>query len=98
MPVSGSLVQRDDHLGFRAAQFAKQELPEEGVVAVPLSPTVERDHEQAAGLQAAQLPRRIRGPEDGIADRTRKLIEYSRAPQEPLNVPRLPGQGLAVQV
>jgi len=98
IPVGGSLVQRDYDAGFGAAKLAQQELPEQGVVAVPLPLAVERDQEHAGGLQAAQLPGRVAGPEDGIAQRAAELVEHGRAAQEPLHVLRLLAQGLAVQV
>jgi hypothetical protein len=47
-------VQRHDDIRFGAAKLAEEELPEQRVVAVPLPPTVERDHEQAGGADAGQ--------------------------------------------
>jgi len=54
IPVRSTLVQRRDDIGFAAAKLAEQELPEQCVIAIPLSPTVERDQEQVGGLQVAQ--------------------------------------------
>ncbi len=93
IPVGGPPVQRHDEAGFGAAELAEQELPEQRVVPAPVPPVIQRDHEQAGGLQAPQLPGRARGPQDGIAQRTAQLIEHRRAAQEPLHVLRLAGSG-----
>jgi len=55
IPVSGSLVQRRDDVGFGAAKLPEQELPVQRVVAVPLPLAVERGQEQAVCVYAAQL-------------------------------------------
>ena len=47
-------MQLHDDVRLDSAQLAKQELPEQRVVAIPLAPTIERDHEQAHGLEATK--------------------------------------------
>ena len=84
--------------GSRRRSSAGQELPEQSVIAIPLTLTVQRNHEQTRCLQPAQLLRRIRSSEDRIAQRTTEVIEHCRAPQEPLHVVGLVRQRLAVQI
>ena len=55
VPVGGPQVQLHDDVGLDPTQLTEQELTEQGVVAVPLPPTVERDQEHVRGLEAAQL-------------------------------------------
>ena len=86
VPVGGAKVQLGNDLRFDALQLTEQELPEQPVVAIPLAPTVERDHEQARGLEMAELGLRIGPLEDGIAQRAGQLIEHRRTPQEALHV------------
>ena len=70
VPVGGPQVQLGDDVGLDAAQLAEQELAEQGVVAVPLAPAVERDEEGAGRLEvdaaASCAPGRS---EDRIAQR-----------------------------
>ena len=98
VPVGGSQVQLRDDLGLDAAKLAEQELPEQGVVAIPPAPAVQRDQEQARRLQVAKLRLRARLVEDRVAQRSTQLVEHRRAPQEPLNTFRQLHQRLAVQV
>ena len=98
VPVGGAKVQLGDDLRFDALQLTEQELPEQTVVAIPLAATVERDHEQARGLELAELGLCIGPQDDGIAQRARHLIEHRCTPQEALHVFGLAGQRLAVEV
>ena len=54
VPVGGTQVQLRDDVRLDPAELTKQELPEQGVVAVPLAPTVQRDQEQARRLEVAK--------------------------------------------
>jgi hypothetical protein len=45
IPVRGPQVQFLEDLGFDAAQLTEQELAKQRVVAIPLAPPIERDHE-----------------------------------------------------
>ena len=58
VPVGSSQMQFRDDVGLDSTQFAEQELAEQGVVAVPLAPTIERDQEQARPRGCAAGPAR----------------------------------------
>ena len=98
VPVGRAQVELGDDLGFAALQLAEQELAEQRMVAVPLSPAVERSHEQAPGLQLAEHRLRAGALEDGIAQGTRQLIEHGRPSQEPLEIVGQAGERLPVEV
>ena len=55
VPVGGSQVQLRDDVGLDPTKLTEQELPEQGVVAIPLAPAVQRHQEHARGLQVAEL-------------------------------------------
>ena len=98
IPVGGSEVQLADDLGLDPLKLTEQELPEQGVVAIPPPPTVQRHQEQTRRLQVAQLRGRTGVVADGVAQRSAQLIEHRGAPQEPLHRLRQLHQRLAVQV
>jgi hypothetical protein len=58
VPVSRAQLQLGDDLGLDAAKLTEQELPEQRVVAIPPTLTIQRHQEQAHGLQVAKLPLR----------------------------------------
>jgi hypothetical protein len=68
------------------------------VVAVPLSPTIQRDQERVRGLDATKPLLSARFFEECIAERGTELIEHRRAPEEPLCALGQLTQRLAVQV
>ena len=68
VPVRGAQVQLRDDVGLDSSQLAEQELAEQGVVAVPLPPAVERDQEQARRPRAS----RSRSWAPGFAERRRR--------------------------
>ena len=68
------------------------------MVAVPLSPPVERDQEQTRRLEAAQPLLRPRLPDNGIAQRSTQLLEHRRTTQEPLITLGQPHHRLAIEV
>ena len=78
IPVGGSQVQLHDDVGLDPLKLAEQELPEQGVVAIPPAPAVQRDEEQARRLQVAQL--RLTRP---TRSRSRRTAERTvgRAPR-----------------
>ena len=98
VPVGGAQVQLRDDVGLAPVQLAEQELSEQGVVAIPLAPTVERDHEQVRGLQAPKLRVPAALLEERIAERGTELIQHRRTPQEALNVLGQLHERLAVEV
>ena len=91
-------MELDDDVGLDALELIKQELPEQGVVAIPPAPTVQRHQEQARRLQVAKLRGRTGLVEDGVAQRSAELIEHRGASQEPLNTLRQLHQRFAVEV
>ena len=54
VPVGGPEVQLLDHVGFDPLKLAEQELAEEGVVAVPVPLTVQRNEELASSLEISR--------------------------------------------
>ena len=91
-------MQLRDDVGLAPVQLAEQELSEQGVVAIPLAPTVERDHEQVRGLQAPKLGVPVAPLEERIAERGTESIQHRRTPQEALNVLGQSHERLAVEV
>ncbi len=84
--------------GSTRRSSAEQELAEQWVIAVPLAPPIERNQEQTRGLEFAQPLLPARFLEEGIAQRTRQLIEDRGAPQELLKTRGQLHQRLAVEV
>ena len=68
------------------------------MVAVPLAPTVERDHEQVRCLQPPKLRVSVTPLEERIAEGGTELIQDRRTPQEALNILRQLHERLAVEV
>ena len=91
-------MQRFDDLGLNTAKLTKQEFSKQCVIAVPLSPTIERDHEQTRSLKAAQLLLPTGFLEDGITQRSTHLIKHCGTPQKSLELLGQTHQQLVVQV
>ena len=81
-----------DQLGLDATELGGQELPVEGVVAVPLAPPVEGHQELVGGLEIPQAGLRARTAEDGIAQRAGQVVEDRGPAQELLDLVGLAGE------
>ena len=68
------------------------------MVAVPLTPAIERDQEQAGPLEVTQALRPVGITEKGITQWRAELFEYRGASQEPLGLLGYLHQRLAIQV
>src|SRR5215211_8587148 len=79
-------------------KLTEQELSEQCVVAVPPSPTIQRNQERVGGLELAQAILAARIFHEGVAKRGTQLIEHRSAPQESLRVVRKQAQRLPVKV
>ncbi len=69
-------------------KFAPEELAEQMVIAEPLAPMVERDHETVRALDRPEETRRTAGLQHGVAQRHHSLARVSR--YEPGIAPRPP--------
>jgi hypothetical protein len=98
IPVSGPQMQRSDDIGLDAMKLAEQELSEECVVAVPLSPTIQRDEERVRGLELAQAILAASLFDEDVAQWGTQLIEHRGASQESLRALRELAQRLTVKV
>ena len=67
VPVRRAAVQDRNEVGLTLDQFAPEQLPEQLVIPVPLSPSVERDQEQVPAFDPLELPPRALLAEHGIA-------------------------------
>jgi hypothetical protein len=83
-----------DHVWLNASELGKEKLTKQGVVAIPLTTTVEGDQE---GIRCLQLAQSTRFPEKGIAQRPGKLVDNGCSAQEPLSALWQPRQRLFVQ-
>jgi hypothetical protein len=91
-------VELGDEVRLAPAQLARQQLPEQVVVAVPLAPVVERQHQEVAVLQLLQQPRRPRRGQRGVAQGPRHAVEDRGAGEERRLVLRHPVEDLGAQV
>ena len=98
VPVGGTQVELHDDVGLDPTEFAFQELPEQGVVAIPAPSAIERDQERVGPLQVPQHLVRSCRLEDRIAERAAHLIEHRRPPKEALGLLRQLHHGLAIEV
>ena len=98
VPVRGPQVQRLDQVRLDPTELTQQELAEEGVVAEPAAASIQRNQEQARGLQSGELRLRTGLPEDRVAQGGAHLVDDRRSAQEPLHTIGQLSQGLAVQV
>jgi hypothetical protein len=60
-------------------KLTEQELSEQCVIAIPLSPTIQWDQEQVGGLELAQAILAARILDDGVAKRRTQLVEHRGA-------------------
>src|SRR4051812_80974 len=79
-------------------ELTEQELSEQAVVAIPLSPTIQRHQERVGGLELAQAIVANRIFHEGVAKWSTQLIEHRSAPQESLQALRKLAQRLTVEV
>ena len=72
-------MQLHDDVGLGAMKLAEQELSKQCVVAVPLSPTIQRDQERVRALELAEAILAARIVEEGVAQGRTELIEHRGA-------------------
>ena len=91
-------VELRHHLRLPPQQLGVQQLTEQVVVAVPLAPAVERDHQQVAALQPIEHAAGSLAAHGHVAERTGQPVEDRRAGQERDVGPRHPVEELRAQV
>ena len=85
-------------VGLQPFELVPQQLGEQVVVAVPLTPTVERDEEEVRALYFEQPLGCVARLEHVVAERPRHALQDGRAEQEVAHVRVKPVQHLAAQV
>ena len=91
-------VELGDHLRLPPHQLGVEQLPEEVVVAVPLAPSVERDHQQVAALQTIEHAAGLPAAHGGVAEGTAEPVEDRAAGEERHVGPRDAVEELRTQV
>src|ERR1044072_7305819 len=79
-------------------KLTEQELSEQRGIAVPPSPTIQRNQGRAGGLDLAQAILAARIFHEGVAKGSTQLIEHRSAAQESLRAVRKQAQRLTVEV
>ena len=98
VPEAGPAVQVGDGVRGQPLDAAEEHAPEEVVIAVPVAPRVERDHEDVAPFQRLEDPRAVLAAGDRVADGAGELLEHGGRDQELLDVGVLTGGDLVPEV
>ena len=97
-PRGGAAAQHRDQIRLQALQLREQHVAEQVVVAVPLSPSIQRDQQQVRPRQIRQRRRRARQLEHRITQRSTHPIQHRGPGQEhPLTLGD-PGQELRLHI
>ena len=98
VPGARPAVQIGDDVRGQPLDAAEEHAAEEVVVAVPVAPRVERDHEDVAPLERLEDPRAVLATGDGVADGAGELLEHGGRDEELLDVGVQTGGDLVPEV